>query len=311
VTSRRQLLAFATFTIAFSTGASAFAFCRTTTCDPNDPKQMCSGTPLCPVTSGRPLFWKSLCVSFGVHELGSPLRGISFDQSRSVVTDGFLRWLNIDCGGGAPPGLQISDFGAISCDRREYNSETDGGNANVWIFRDDEWPYETGSHTLALTTITFEKETGEIFDADVELNSAQNNLTIDTDNPAADLPSIVTHEAGHFLGLSHTQVEGATMVAVYRPGNTDLRTLEADDIAGMCAIYPPNRDTVTTSCEPRHGFLKGCYEPTEDKGCSTVSPGRHTKAPSAPAGLFGLLAIMLYGFRRSTSHRIRPSAHTG
>ncbi len=63
-----------------------------------------------------------------------------------------------------------------------------------------------------------------------------------------DLQNTMTHEAGHFLGLAHP-CEGArctvqpelrpyTMYPSTGPGETEKRTLHADDVAGLCAIYP-------------------------------------------------------------------------
>ena len=44
------------------------------------------------------------------------------------------------------------------------------------------------------------------YDADMEVNTAQNKIVTDDDGAqgAYDFESIVTHEAGHFLGLAHT-----------------------------------------------------------------------------------------------------------
>jgi uncharacterized protein (TIGR03382 family) len=53
-----------------------------------------------------------------------------------------------------------------------------------------------------------------------------------------DLQNTLTHESGHFIGLAHSPVPGATMNATTQPGETLKRSLSSDDIAGVCAIYP-------------------------------------------------------------------------
>jgi hypothetical protein len=51
-----------------------------------------------------------------------------------------------------------------------------------------------------------------------------------------DLLTVAIHELGHALGLRHTNVHGAIMFPTY---SGILRTLAADDIAGIQSIYGP------------------------------------------------------------------------
>jgi matrixin len=52
-----------------------------------------------------------------------------------------------------------------------------------------------------------------------------------------DLQGNETHELGHALGLGHSGVSGATMQSGLGIPGLNLRTIEADDIAGIQAIY--------------------------------------------------------------------------
>jgi hypothetical protein len=49
-----------------------------------------------------------------------------------------------------------------------------------------------------------------------------------------DIQTVALHEIGHLLGLTHTNVAGAVMFPTYQG---QLRTLQADDIAGIRTIY--------------------------------------------------------------------------
>jgi len=281
--------------------ATAAAWCRTTTCDPTDNKETCEFRGEC-VVSGFELFWPSLCVSFAVQQDGSRLRDIPLDVVSEVVGDGYLTWLAADCGGGQHPSLRIVTQGAAICNQQIYNQ--DGPNANVWMFRDDKWPYESvAGHTLALTTVTFNVDNGEIFDVDVEINSVQNELSLDETAVKNDLPSIVAHETGHFLGLSHSEVAAATMYKTYKTGSLDLRTLDPDDVAGICAAYPPNRPAQTDSCSPRRGFVRECQDAPE-ASCACATPVRITEN-----GVTALAVVVLASFvARRRHHRRRLSA---
>lgn len=275
---------------------SAFAYCRTTTC--NFSKEDCEVVDGC-ARKGFPLYWSSKCTSFSVQKDASPLRGITYDAAQNVISQGFLTWRDADCGNGTHPSIDIATTPPVNCGKQEYNKSE--GNANIWIFRDKSWPYEGSPNTLALTTLTFNLETGEIVDADVEINSFDKELTIGDANVRADLQSIVTHEAGHFLGLAHSPISSATMFASYNPGETKLRSLSVDDIAGICDIYPPGR-VLTGDCEPRHGFSPNCYVPKDTSGCSAAPLG-HTARTGILAAVLGFVGAGLVLRRRS---RERP-----
>lgn len=125
---------------------------------------------------------------------------------------------------------------------------------------------------VALTSVLYDPGTGRIMDADMEVNGwdgVGGTLGVPprhgwyftcVDSAGAtcgtygqggcsyiDLQNTVTHEVGHFLGLAHTppfdprtpQDSWPTMDANTRPSETWKRSLSPDDVAGVCAIYPP------------------------------------------------------------------------
>lgn len=277
--------------LTWTTGAAAF--CRTTTCNPGDPKQSCEKDANGCLTSGKPLFWSDRCLTFSVSSAASPAQDLDYATVASAIEAGYATWIGVSCEGQAPA-LEVHPTPPVSCDEVEYNSRH--GNANLWVFRDDEWPYGAGA-TLALTTITFNRDTGEIYDADVEVNSADNPLVIGRQPGKADLVSIATHETGHVLGLSHSPDRDATMYASYTFGTVGLRDLESDDIAGMCEIYPPGRSTSACNPTPRHGFSPVCAPADkQDSGCAVAAPRARGTSP-APIALLGL-ALALGASRR-------------
>ncbi|MCY2958894.1 MAG: matrixin family metalloprotease [Planctomycetota bacterium] len=58
-----------------------------------------------------------------------------------------------------------------------------------------------------------------------------------TPNNQFDLQGVICHELGHALGLGHTTVVGATMEAAVANPAVASRSIAADDIAGVQAIY--------------------------------------------------------------------------
>lgn len=58
------------------------------------------------------------------------------------------------------------------------------------------------------------------------------------------LHDMMTHEFGHMLGLNHSADPEATMFGRYVTCSTTQRTLEADDIVGLQALYGATTDPI-------------------------------------------------------------------
>ncbi|HTE05255.1 MAG TPA: matrixin family metalloprotease [Planctomycetota bacterium] len=88
---------------------------------------------------------------------------------------------------------------------------------------------------------------------------------------ALDLQGVATHEVGLVLGLGNSTVAGATMSGALSGGGTSARSLAADDIAGLAAIYGS-----ASAAKPVISALSGPL----DTGTTLTLTGAHF----APAG---------------------------
>lgn len=264
----------------------AGAFCRSTTC-----------TKGCEVdeegckTSGLVLSWAGGCVGVSLQRDGTV--HLPFGEVSDALDASLAAWSAVPCAGGGAASVTFARLQNVVCARTE--SVSAGPNANVVMFRDNDWRYKGTDNTLGFTTVTFSTATGEILGADMEINAAFNELT--TGQPVAyDLRSILTHELGHLLGLGHSSDPEATMVADYEKGSIAPRDLSDDDVAAICAAYPPGRQA---ACDPtpRGGFASSCApdavaEAPDGEGCS-VPPGAGERGPLAwlafPGALLGAL----------------------
>ncbi len=140
-----------------------------------------------------------------------------------------------------------------------------------------------------------------------------------------DFESIVTHEAGHFLGMAHSGDERATMFAHYAAGSSSMRTLTDDDVTGICRIYLPDGTRsvdpsvpgakhghlTETTCNPtpRHGFSSQCAGSSGKACAASLGSSVAGLRPdgSTPLGL-ACVGVSLFFLGLRPLRRLRPSA---
>lgn len=283
---------------------AASGFCRTTTV--RAPADFDPTTAGACFDGGVPLFWRNACIGYDVHE--PPSRRVSYADAAESLSVAFTRWTGATCptegSGRSRASIDVRDLGPVACDAVQYKARAP--NQNVVVFRDDVWPY--GSQVLGLTTVVFAPDTGEIYGADMEINTKDMDpiaFRDPVDKNAYDLLSVLTHEAGHFLGVGHSDSKGSTMFARYDRGETHQRILSPDDVNAICSIYRPDgtravlndKVTVAPGCDPtpRGGFTRECEDAPTTSLCSAGTPGR--TAPGTVAGTFGLLLFLVISRR--------------
>ncbi len=228
-----------------------------------------------------------------------------------------------------PPGLAVADVERAT--RAAFETWTlpacsalrvDGGGFGgaAAIYGDDrnvvEW-VEDGSwgargfsqFTIGVTTSQFLRVSDRwTFDeSDMELNADDFRWVIDggtSDADPVDVQGLVVHEAGHFFGLLHScdpsasdgapacadGAEPETMWPRYTGENQ--RTLEPDDVDGICFLYPaPGCDV--SGCPAGERCLDGACVALDaglsrDAGRTRVDGGREPDGGAPPdAGLPG------------------------
>jgi MYXO-CTERM domain-containing protein len=288
---------------------AASAYCREITA-PTPPSFDPATSPTgCWAGDGNPVdevYWRNLCVSYSLQQNGT--NQLPFPMVRQIAAQAFAAWSLPPCSSAGSPSITADELeppgqSGVACDQVQYNPY--GPNQNLVVFRDNGWSDGDAVNTLGLTTVTYSKRTGEILDADMELNSSPAHpLVLSPPDPAGsyDLLSVMTHEAGHFLGLAHSADTSAVMYAFYQPGSI---TLQPDDIQGICAIYPPD-GTRSTSAGPVTGG-QCCNVPVGGLASDCAPDGPDGSVIPAPSAMPEAVAVSPC----STSEAPPPSGKSG
>ncbi|MFO0625375.1 MAG: matrixin family metalloprotease [Polyangiales bacterium] len=251
----------------------ALAWCRTTTVSQTDPAAC--------VTTGAPLRWPVRCVAMSLDPRTLPA-GMTAPQVRGLLGDAVAVWGASRCDG-QPWSLSLS-VGADATAGVGYLAT--GSNENAVVFVPAWTAMGLPPSALALTTLTFGATSGEIRDADLQINLTM-PLTVATPTRGNDLPTILLHELGHVIGLDHSPERSAVMW--YAAGRGEQRrALGADDLAGACAIHPPS-------------LQRPCAPPGREGGCACATAAA---PPGPPTGIvLGVVGLLALGRRRRAAGR--------
>jgi MYXO-CTERM domain-containing protein len=243
--------------LSMCASSTAYAYCRTHTLDP--PASMCPET--CS-ERGIPLAWPQPDLTYSFNQRLFP--DLTEGELRDIMAASFQTWENVRCGGESV-GLDIRARTAKTT--LGLGPEDDEPNENVIVHFDPRsWAeQDLPSRAFAITAVWFNTKNGDILGADMMFNGGMDSFGecspdgCTGSDPATDLRNVATHEAGHFLGLSHSDVEFSTMWCDADPEETLKRSLAPDDIAGLCEIYPPGRafkssgaGSISDSCSVSH-----------------------------------------------------------
>jgi hypothetical protein len=254
--------------------------------------------------SGATFHWAQTCVPLHIYLDGLP--GLTSAETASAVAGAAAAWdastnacsfltLQPERGTGPGPTEGFDGLSAVTYQTTMWCHRSADGTCPAQ-------PYPPESR--AITSVFVSRATGQIFEADVELNAASftwGDLVSQPSMTAQDLQDLLTHELGHVIGLDSscwTSVPGGTaplddqgqpappcdtasqavrdttMFANFLPGETNKRTLEADDRNGLCATYPR-----TKGPEPRDG--------SADADMCASLPDGAAGGPEAAAGSAG------------------------
>jgi len=177
--------------------------------------------------SGAVLRWTEPDV---VIALSPPPVALDHAGTREALGWAVAQWAELDCDG---PVVTIRDLDDTVLDAEDAQSSV------VWVDDVAFWNQRFSATELARTILIYRVQSGRMVEADIAVNLGGFDFATSESCDAGryDLWKTLTHELGHFFGLDHSLVEGATMEARASPGECQGRSLSSDDREGYCASY--------------------------------------------------------------------------
>ncbi|MCB9653050.1 MAG: matrixin family metalloprotease [Deltaproteobacteria bacterium] len=259
--------------------------------------------------------WVNRCIPYWIYGSGPELEDTAMD---ALVRESFEVWSNNLC-----TDLEFLDAGPTTnppgFDPSKPDEQT---NLVAWFDDRTEVARYISSVGLLGATLTWHStQTGEIFDADIILNGAYFRLDdiadqttceeTTTRNRAYDLRSTLVHEIGHFIGFDHDLNADSTMLATAEPCEIKKRDLTADNMLGLCTVYPAGKPTATC-LPPAEGYDNGSGDPSVFRNqCERLADDgdcqcRQLRVGSSSTRLWPPIAFLmsLVFLRRRWRHRL-------
>lgn len=138
--------------------------------------------------------------------------------------------------------VNFFNFGA-QVSNKSYTDFDDYQDSEMGVYLNNNWPSNISAFALAITqyfgyrhNVGTSSEYIELIHADIILNDEYFSFSFNGQAGTYDLPSVVLHEFGHFIGLTHSSTSPSVMSPTLA-SSTQSRSLYSHDINSIKSNY--------------------------------------------------------------------------
>lgn len=251
-------------------------YCSESTVTPCDGSSCCAQPCVCEERGGLLVEWPSPSIRWSYTDSSTP-SNLTVDEVRGAIRAAFGAWSAVSCDWGNFETTEIREPSTVTAP--EFNNGGENVNAVAFLERWSASGYD--SRAVAITSVVYRVSSGITVDSDIVMNTQNWTFSLCEGgqcNGSSNLTNTLAHEAGHFLGLEHTELDddSVTMWMCEVGDATRAPLLSADDMTGLCEVYAESP------------------APTDEGGCG---------CSASPAPAQNVLWLLLAGFVLSLRRR--------
>ena len=175
--------------------------------------------------AGEKVRWEKAKIEFVLDESLSALGPL--EEVEDAIIDAFDTWVDM-----ADLPMRFSFVRGI-CDAPGYREGKT--NLNCIMVLEDYW--DEGSDPGATAVVSYGSWSGHIKDADIVFNLDSVSNIVEIGAKMDRIRNVALHEVGHVLGLSHTDIDQASMFPLMDDSMEGTVELHDDDIDGAASLY--------------------------------------------------------------------------
>ncbi len=232
-------------------------------------------------TGNHVVRWAISPIPILIHKDGA--KDVTDGSDIQAIKEAFLAWAAPKCNNLAFSfaTTTITSFAGRPIDPKFVTGPKDRDGKSVIRFESKKW--EWSDAILLKKSVVFDPQSGQIKETDLLFNDVHYKWSTDQKPDTIDIKSAIFQQVGFMLGLWYSENSKAIMHESY-DYRTQRNKLHADDIKGICFLYPTSGWKDVPPPEPSSAGEPIVEESSNSTDASWPPPLQKTPPPSSHQG---------------------------